>query len=298
MVYYLEAEVVPQKCLGQYLAITCIFGSLFAAAFNYFLLEPAMSHMRLVLGSFAAFYMLAYVLQLLFVKEEQMPPPKKEVDEDSSWFVRTIGYLFMFFRQCFTRKIFIYLALCTGLNAASNVCRSMYIILFATKELTIDLDTVGKITGISAIISAVLIYFFGKLMDRTHPMLIYFLGGLLVMITNVFSYFFLYDTNSFTVISIVTTLVYAFQNLANMPLLVDILPRDKFGQYASGNAMVNHVSLMIGSALGGVVTGWFGYRVMFVWDFVVTGLATLALIGVYFEWKRYGGRNYKAPIVD
>lgn len=37
---------------------------------------------------------------------------------------------------------------------------------------------------------------------------------------------------------------------------------------------------------------------MFVWDFIVTILAMLALYVVFSEWKRFGGKNYKAPEVE
>jgi maltose/moltooligosaccharide transporter len=228
----------------------------------------------------------------------------------------------MFFRQCFSRKIYIFLALCTGLNAASNICRGMFNMLFATKELGLSFALVGKIAAIGSLISAMLVFCFGKLMDKTHPMLIYFVGGILIMLVNVFGYFFVYAKPvtyegsiaifgmshtfhyswtyaqlSYGVIAVVTALMYAFQNLANTPLQVSIFPMEKFGQYASSNSMVINVTLIIASAIGGVVTQHLGYRVMFVWDFIVTGMATLALLVVYHEWKRYGGKNYQAPVV-
>ena len=62
--------------------------------------------------------------------------------------------------------------------------------------------------------------------------------------------------------------------------------------------MVNSAAVFVGAWLGGKVTAIFGYRIMFVWDFVVTIIATLALLVVYREWKRYGGKdNYRPPEV-
>lgn len=298
LIYYLEAEVVPQKYLGQYLAVAQIFSMICTAGFSYFLTDQCISNTKLVFGAFALGYLLIYLLLFLFVKEGEFPPPKKEVESETPLLLRAIQYCKMFFRQCFTRKIYICLCICTGLNAASVICRAMFNMLFLTKGLEISLKDIGHIQAFAMIVSACVIYFFGKLMDRTHPMLVYFIGGILVMVANVYGYFFCVGVKTYFVLAIALTLVYAFQNIAMVPLFVALFPREKFGQYSSANAMVNNITLIIGSALGGILTQYCGYRIMFVWDFILTGAATLLLIVVYSEWKRYGGRNYQAPIVD
>lgn len=299
VLYYMEADVIPQKCFGQYMAFCSIGSTLCGAAFNYFLLARCIDHIKLAFIGFGAAYLLVYVLQFLFVKEGEYPPVEdKSISKDGSLITKGCEYFVMFFRQCFSRKIFIFLSLSTGLNAASNICRQLYNLLFAMKELHIPKETIGAIGAKSGIISAIMIYFFGKLMDKTHPMLIYFLGGVMIMCVNVFAFFFLKDQTTYFIVTIVTGLVYAFQWLANTPLLVKIFPIDKFGQFSSGNAMINALTLMIGSSVGGLLTEHFGFRFMFVWDFCVTALATAALVGVYFEWLKYGGKNYKPPEVD
>ena len=62
-------------------------------------------------------------------------------------------------------------------------------------------------------------------------------------------------------------------------------------------SLVNAVVLIAGSWAGGWLTQRFGYRVMFIWDFIITGIAMIFLYLVYLEWKRFGGRNYVAPQV-
>ena len=208
---------------------------------------------------------------------------------------RSADYLAMFFRQCFQHRIFVLLFLCTGLNQASNICRGMYNVLFATKDIGMTIGTYGKIIGGGAAISAVVVLFMGRIMDKTHPMFIYLIGGCFIMLVNVFGYFFIYSTMTFAVIGIATAIMYALQGLAFSPLLINLLPPDKYGQFSSANSMVNSVAVFFGAWLGGQLTDIFGYRVMFVWDFGVTLLATLALIGVYREWKRFGGKAGYTP---
>ena len=171
----------------------------------------------------------------------------------------------------------------------------MYNVLFATKDIGMEIAQYGKIMGIGALISAVAILFMGKVMDKYHPMMIYLIGGIFVMLVNVFGYFFVYTPMTFAVIGIATAIMYAIQTLANTPLLINLLPSDKYGQFASANSMVNSVAVLFGAWLGGYLTDCFGYRVMFVWDFFVTLLATIALLGVYKEWQRLGGRQHYTP---
>ena len=49
-------------------------------------------------------------------------------------------------------------------------------------------------------------------------------------------------------------------------------------------------------AYGGKIIDIFGYRFIFVWDFLFTGLGLIGLMMVYRVWKRRGGRTgYTAP---
>ncbi len=295
VVYYLIADVIPEECMGRFMSISAIAGSAVGAAFNLFILKYAVEYTKIVFCIIGALYLLVYILLAIFVKEGEYPPVQDNVDSSKNIFSKGGSYLTMFFRQCFSRKIFILLFLCTGLNQASNICRSMYNILFATKEIGIAVGTYGKICGYSTIISLTVIFFLGKIMDKTHPMLIYFLGGVFIMVVNVFGFFFVHTTMTFAVIAFATSIMYGAQGLAQAPLLISILPREQYGQFASANSMVNSVAVLIGAWLGGRLTDIFGYRVMFVWDFCVTLLAMTALIGVYHEWKRYGGKAAYAP---
>ncbi|WP_417169930.1 MFS transporter [Victivallis sp.] len=299
VIYYLIADVIPRECLGRYMAIATIAGSGLSAGFNFFILKYAVDSMKTTFCILGALYLAIYILLLCFVPEGKYPPVEDTISVSGNFLVRAKAYVAMFFRECFSRRIFVLLFFCTGLNQASNICRSMYNILFATKDIGLSISGYGRIIGIGAVISAVVIFFMGKIMDRTHPMFIYLIGGIFILLVNVFGYFFVYTPMTFAVIGIATAIMYAIQGLAYSPLLINLLPPDKFGQFSSANSMVNAVAVLFGSWLGGILTDCFGYRVMFLWDFCITLLATFALLGVYKQWKLLGGReHYTPPAVD
>ncbi|MBE6356842.1 MAG: SLC45 family MFS transporter [Lentisphaerae bacterium] len=295
VVYYLIADVIPAEYIGRYMAISSGCSSAISAGFSWFILKYAFSHMKLTFCIIGVFYLAAYILQLLYIKEGTYPPVEDKPEDGTPGWKKTVDYLAMFFRQCFKHKIFVFLFLCTGLNQASTICRGMYNVLFATKELNITIAQYGKIIAIGGVISTIMAFCLGKFIDKYTPMFVYFAGGVLVIITNIFGYFFVHNLWTFGVIGVVMTMMYAIQNLAGSPLLVKLLPMEKYGQFASANSMVNSVTVFLGAWLGGKCTAIFGYRVMFIWDFVVTIIAMVALWIVYREWKRYGGKDHYVP---
>ena len=75
-----------------------------------------------------------------------------------------------------------------------------------------------------------------------------------------------------------------------------LFPPDKYGQFSSANAIINCVFLFLANWLGGICIDKFGYRFIFIWDFMFTLAATVFLMIVYFDFmKRGGDRNFKAP---
>lgn len=295
VVYYLVADVIPKEFIGRYTAVATVCSSAITAGFNFFLLKASVENTKYMFVLMGVLYLTVYVLLLCTVKEGEYPELNDNIDKSKSSFQRGYEYFLLFFKECFGHKIYVLLFLSTGLNQASNICRGMYNVLFATKDIGVSVELYGKIMGIGSIIAMIAVFFIGKIIDKFHPMFLYIYGGILIIVTNIFGYFFVYTPTTFGFVGVVTALMYAVQGVAGTPLLVNMLPMDKFGQYASANSMVNSVVVILGSYLGGYLTHLFGYRVMFVWDFVVTSIAMTAMFLVYLQWKKLGGKNYIPP---
>ncbi len=299
VVYYLIADVIPQKCLVQYMSCSSLCATGMTFFFNYFILDLASAHRKTAFFIIGVFYLLAYIAQFFFVKEGKYPPVRDTVEKSTPLYRQAGAYFEMFFRQCFRHRIFVFLFVAVGLNQASTICRSMFNVLFAIKDIGMTMEEYGKVIGYGALVSAVIVLPMGKIMARFHPIMIYFVGGLVVMGTNAFGYFFVWSPGSFLVVGIAMTMVYTMQNLAWSPMGISLMPKDKYGQFCSAQGMVVALTLFIGSLLGGWLTDLAGYRIMFIWDFCMTGLAMAALTVVLKEWKRFGGKDhYEPPTTD
>lgn len=294
IIYYLYADVIPKQWVGRFVAVMTVFGTLVTFVFNTFLLKYALDYSKLSFVVLGCLYGAAFVTMCLVVKEGSYPPVEDHIAGKLT--ERCADYITLYFRQGFRHKIFFFLFLTTALNQASTVCRNMFNLLFAVKELALTKEQFGEIIGWSSVVAAIIVIPVGRLMDAIRPIRIYFFGGLIVIAVNIWGYFFVSSYITFAVIGWMMTLVYAIQFLGNMPMLIELLPPDKFGQFASINSMINSLVMIVGSYLGGLCIEHFGYRFMFLWDAGVTTLASISLLIVFREWKRYGGPHaYRPP---
>jgi hypothetical protein len=90
---------------------------------------------------------------------------------------------------------------------------------------------------------------------------------------------------------------YMMQGAACIPTFVAILPKSRYGQFCSAQAIFNSVLLIVANWGGGLFIDLTGnYRNLYLWDAFFTTLALLAMIVVWIGWKKFGGiKNYIAP---
>lgn len=193
---------------------------------------------------------------------------------------------------------FYFLFIGIGLTQVSTLCRNIFNLLFAVKELNLTEAQYGYIMGVSALISVGFVLITGYILDRVSPLLIFMGSGILVIILNFFGYFIVHDYATFFVIGILMTAIYAIQNVSTGVCLIQLFPAEKYGQFCSANASLNCILMMFASYFGGLAIDHFGYRFIFVWDFVFTVLATAVLFYVYLLWRKLGGAsgNYSPPV--
>lgn len=97
----------------------------------------------------------------------------------------------------------------------------------------------------------------------------------------------------------------AADTAASLPMLMQIFPKDKFGQFCSANAMFSCVGIIIGGLLAGgfldIMKQVFGPETMFyyrfvpVWQFVFMFFGIIALLRVIRTWQRLGGDATYTP---
>ena len=295
MLYYVAADIIPHDHVGRFTAVSSILGTGLTALFNYCLLKRCVENPRLWFTVIGGLFLMATWLLCLRVKEGEYPPVEDNPQDSSNALGNFPAYIRLYFRECYSHPLYVLLFLGTALNQASTVCRNTFNLLFATKSLKMDAGQYGKVIGVGAVLSALMLLPLGRLMDRIHPLRMYIVSGIVVIAVNAWGYFFVHSYQTFYVIGVMISLVYAIQNMAGTPMLICLVPTDKYGQFASANSMVNCLVMFPASYLGGVVIEHLGYQMIFAWDFLVTILATIAMLCVYRSWQKLGGPHSYSP---
>lgn len=296
--FYLFPDVIPREVMGRFMSVVQVNSTVAASVFHFFLLKYAREHAQWVYTVVAVAYLFTMLLMCALVKEGEYPPPNVRQRHSESALKHLWGLVVMYGRECFGHPFYLALFLGVALTQVSTACRSLFNLLFALHELGMDEAQYGKVVGIGGFAALAAVIVCGAILDRVMPLLIFMWTGLLVLISNVFGYFFVTGYYSFYVIGILMVMIYAVQFVSIGLSFVKLFPPEKYGQFSSANASCSCLFLVIGNYFGGLAVDKFGYRVMFIWDFIFTLIATVILLYVYNTYRRLGGAsgNYQPPL--
>lgn len=308
--WYLFNDVVPSVFIGRFLGLFRVVGGLAGALFNFFLYKYATSHTSVIFLGVALLYGTAFFLMCLNVKEGEYPPPDRMTDKKGF----SLAAVKTFFKECFSRRIFLLVFAYSALAGAAGAINIFGI--FMAFSISLTLDDVGKVGGIASIVGMLLMYPMGALVDRFHPLRIMIatqVGFCVVMLLK-FIYLF-HDFPKDTVfwiyaatsgIAIPISVAHA---AAILPMHMRLFPHERFGQFCAANAMCSALGIMVAGALAGVFldtlrklfasSGDYYYRFVPVWSFFFMALAAVMTALIYREWKKLGGdKHYRPPIED
>ncbi|MDR0932290.1 MAG: MFS transporter [Victivallales bacterium] len=291
--YYVAPDILPHEVLGRFMSFWSVIAAGTGFLFNRYVLPLGRVHMNWVFTVLALFYFVAFMLVCFNVKEGQYPPPEKRKRKLYESFCA-------FFRECYSLRFYQFFFMVAAMNSVSVCCRNLFQIFFAEEDLGMDLGTYGRISSYGGIVTLILAFPIGLLVDRFHPIRIYMVGMITVIFVNLFGFFMVQDTTSFFIFGLLLAVVYSLQTISTLPLYAAVYPAKKYGQFSSAGAMANSVMLLIFSYLAGLFIDFIGdYRYIYIWDFVFTSIAMVGMVFVYRQWKKQGGaKDFRAPVFE
>jgi MFS family permease len=179
-----------------------------------------------------------------------------------------------------------------------------------SQSIGLDLDQIGKLGGITAVVVGVSIVFSGWLADRYHPLRITLIGFVLTTLITPLGLIWLFWHPSPQVVfwfcaisNIIFAPITALVGVLDPPLFMRIFPRERYGQYCSANALCRSLALIVMGTLAGgyldLLTRFYdrdtAYRLMPLWMLFFNGLASYFLHKLYRSWKSYGGDEAYIP---
>ena len=189
--------------------------------------------------------------------------------------------------------------------------------LAATKVVGVELEFAGKIGGLCGVAGMFLLYPAGILADRFHPLRVLLVAAVAQVIIGPLGITFMFTCHHFSLdtakgiyiaLCAIGIPVGTLYGAAELPMFMKLLPKDRYGQFCSANAMIRSVALII----GGIACGAFldlmqkwdptpdsCYRFGSVWNLFFNAGCAFFLFLLYREWKRMGGMSgYQPPRPD
>lgn len=286
-------DVVPRSMIGRFYGLFRAVSLGAGMIFNYWLLSWSETHFTLTFLGISLFFGVGYTLMCLLVKEGEYPPPQP-VDPARRGFLPAAG---TYLRECFSdsyyRWVFVAMLIATLVFMPFNTFSVPY-----AKSIQVPMEIYGRLIAGSYLVSLVLAYPLGWLVDRFHPLRIGIVTMAIYACSTTYGWFFVTDTATFGAALVAHTILSGAYFTATAGLGAFLFPRSKFGQFASAaNIVVSSGSIVLGLVIGPVLdASGKDYRLTFLFGLFLCLGALVPLAVVYRKFMRLGGpANYVAP---
>jgi MFS family permease len=285
--YYLIPDVVPQPLLGRFYALFRVFGSLAGLVFNYFLYGLADNHMQAMFVGIAVFYGIMITVVCCRVKEGEYPPLEQE--ERGHWWSGAKNYA----RECFGQSYFWLVFLTYSCVIWSSNIGITFMVFFYRDEIGFSLDSFGKLMAAGNVLTTLLIYPMGVLLDRWGSQKSLIVGQMTMAIVSILAFLTIHGKWIGSFWAIILLACISFQTIAILKWTVDLYPRERYGQFGSAGAMFSSFGSVFLSLLCGAIMDWFGtYRCFWLW---FTFFTLFGAIMAWIVYRKHAVRDTAEP---
>ena len=230
--WYLFADVVPLETMGRFNALIRMVSLLALFLFNAFIFKYAKTHVTAIYWCVSLLYLGGFGLMCYKLKEGEYPPVVEAPGKKPTAWRSTLSY----FRDCFSHPMYVLFFVFHSVWAISTSL-SVFAVLFYTETIGISMSELGDVYVLSGIVGLIVAYPAGALVDRFRPLPTVLVCTALA-IPATFLMNFAYDMKTVILFLMVVVPINVVWDGAIQPLMVQVLPRDKYGQFCSANAML------------------------------------------------------------
>jgi len=293
--WYLFNDVVPHAFLGRFLGLFRVVSGVQGMLYNFFIFRHAETHMTEIYIGVAVLYAVGMGLMCVRVKEGEYPPPPPTVDGQSGFLSQVKTY----FVECYSQRYYWNFFLC---NTCWAIAYTMGVFnVFLQKSIGLDLAQIGFISGMVSGVNMLLTYPAGALGDRFHPLRVLVwvkIANLFFLPLGLIWLFFDFEpATAFKValsISIINIPFGVLTEAMMIPMYMRVLPRERYGQFSSANALVRSFGVICGGFFAGLFIDVmrnfhpgsdYAYRFIPVWTIFWSAAALFFLWRLYQDWK-------------
>jgi Na+/melibiose symporter-like transporter len=303
--WYLFNDVVPAQFLGRFMALFRSVGLAASGVYAFAAAPYAESHMRAIFLIAGLTYLVVFTLMCLRIREGTYPPAPENIDGRCN----LVSSLRTYAQECFSYRLY-------WLLYATNTCWAVSVVIstfqvFFFRSVGADTEKYFRLMGVGQWLTIPFMMIGGYFVDRRHPLRVQMvaLAGLLLITPVQLVFLFRDFTPAGAYVLLVTSYLVSIplQGLyaaAEIPMFMRLLPKSRYGQFSSSNALVRAVFALIAGFLAGAfidgmarLTGDHerAYRFVPLWSLAFQSLAAVFLVMLYFAWRKHGGDAAYVP---
>jgi MFS family permease len=302
--YYLFNDVVPTAFMSRFFSLFRIVVTVATMAYSKWIYPHSLTHFRTIFVFAGVAYVIGFMLMCLFIREGEYPPPPPNIDGRPGLLASVRTYA----AECFTHRLYWYFFLANTCTFSSRLTL-MFSDVRNTNSLGMTLAELGDYKFWLAFLALLLQFPAGWLSDRWHPLRVYLLASVWALIGTAAQCLWIFKDFGphgnlvyLYIVGLGFMPLAVIAEAAELPMYMRLLPRDRYGQFASANAMVRAFARIFLSVLAGAFIGWlapwFGerrYTFIAAWQFVFQVAAAVFLILLYRQWRLHGGNTHYVP---
>jgi len=287
--YYLIADVVPVDHIGRLWSLFRITGTIHGILFSWFCFPLLLSHTKELVVTAAVFYGVAVMLMCWRVKEGEYPPVELKQEDQKRWYDGIQRYV----KECFGHSYYWLIFIYYGCTQWGGVIGSLGI-FFSRDELGLSLSTLGKFGAVMGIVtlpySLFINYVAGGLVDRWGALRTRIYAFYMGLPLSIAGFFLVMGLREMAIFGIIGALPGALNLISITKLLIEVYPRERYGQFCSAGAIVASVGAIVFGPLLGIFFDWLQwYRCLGLWGLFLGVVGFPLLLIIYKRWKAYGG---------
>ena len=242
--YYLIPDVVPAELMGRYYGFFRVVSVLGGVAFNKCVFPYVASHPQYIYPAAGVFYLISVLFLCFFVREGKYQDVPK-TDTSTPLAVRIGKSVTEYCKECFGSKYY-WLYYIAGVVIGLSACVNMFMNFFYLDGCNMSMKDIGELGVYMGVAQAVACFCAGFIVDKLGAFKTTFIAQFAMTLLYIGSGIFVDDFSSAMLWRIPQSIFGGINAVAGGRILVEVLPRSKFGMIASGRNLL--VSLFVGLA--------------------------------------------------
>jgi len=286
-------DVVPQEVLGRFFGLFRAVSLIVGMVFFFWWMGDVEKHFSRIFLGVAVVFGVGFTLMCLKVKEGDYPPSPEDSEARKSAFSAVKTY----FRDGFGNPYYLWFFAAGILGNLALGPFNLYCIFYA-KSVSMSLSDYGKCLALTYLISFILSYPLGCLVDRFHPLRMTFVVVGFYAVAMAFSYLFVHDTMTFAIALVIHGVIAGTFNTTSASLNQRLLPSSKFAEIGSAGGILSSMAGMLLAPVVGSFLDYKGhdYHYTFLAGFILAAMALVAFAVLHRQFMALGGpKLYIAP---